>query len=264
MSCFVGRNLNDLRDAFYEEQSEATCHIAIDIILIQCRKYVRLKYNPAKAETATLTTPSTPLKGVLNVPTETPKKPIKLYPESTISVEIPNRSVLNSKFLVSARADWAMGYSSKGEDGALLVAVEAKQRSGFSTAESQLITYLAILRENRRRAGKTSIITQGYYSDSTRFGFVCIRDSGAIVQSPTWDTQAEGGLGMVFSFIVAMLETALKSNPTATPTKPGVVQDKKIYNFDNEAWSKVYTSMDESMGVGDDSDDDMNDVVDLS
>ncbi|KAL8819880.1 MAG: hypothetical protein Q9191_007638 [Dirinaria sp. TL-2023a] len=260
------RNLNDLRDAFYEEQSEATCRTAIDIILIQCRKYVRLKHNLAKAETAALTTSSTSLKGALNVPTETPKKPIKLYPASTISVEIPNRSVPNSKFLVSGRADWAMGYSSMDEDGALFVAVQAKQRSELSTGESQLITYLAILRENRRRAGKTNTITQGFYSDGTRFGFVCIGDSGAIVQSPTWDTQAEGGLGMVFSFIVAMLEKALKSTPAATPTKPGVLQDKEIHNFDDdEVWSKVYTSMDESMVVGDDSsDDDTNDVVDLS
>ncbi|MCJ1383559.1 hypothetical protein MMC17_006673 [Xylographa soralifera] len=258
------RNLNDLRDAFYEEQSEATCRIAIDIILIQCRKYVRLKHHSAKVETSTLTTPSTPLKGTLNQPNETHKKPIKLYPESIISVEVPNHSIPNGKYLVSGRADWAMGYSSKDEDGALLVAVEAKQRSEFSTGESQLITYLAILRENRRRAGKTNIITQGFYSDGTRFGFVCIRDNGAIVQSPTWDTQAGGGLRMVFSFIVAMLETAMKSTPTATPTKPGVLQDKEIHNFDDEVWSKVYTLMDESMIIDDDSDDNANDEFDLS
>ena len=157
-----------------------------------------------------------------------------------------------------------MGYSSKDEDGALLVAVEAKQRSEFSTGESQLIAYLAILRENRRRAGKTNIITQGFYSDGTRFGFISIKDNGTILQSPTWDTQAEGGLRMVFSFVVTMLETALKSTPTATPTKPGVLQDNEIHNFDNEVWSKVYRSMDESLVVGNDSDNDMDDVVDLS
>ena len=157
-----------------------------------------------------------------------------------------------------------MGYSSKDEDGALLVAVEAKQRSEFSTGESQLIAYLAILRENHRRAGKINIITQGFYSDGTRFGFISIKDDGTILQSPTWDTQAEGGLRMVFSFIVTMLETALKSTPTATPTKPGVLQDNEIHNFDNEVWSKVYRSMDESLVVGYDSDNDMDDVVDLS
>ena len=31
----------------------------------------------------------------------------------------------NGKYLVSGCADWTMGYSSKDEDGALLVAVEA-------------------------------------------------------------------------------------------------------------------------------------------
>ena len=124
-----------------------------------------------------------------------------------------------------------MGYRSKDEDGALLVALEAKQRSEFSSGESQLIAYLAILRENRRKAGKTNIITQGLYSDGVRFAFVYIDNDGTIVQSPTWDIEAEGGLSMVFSFIVAMLETALKSTPTATPTKPGKQQDKKIQDL---------------------------------
>ena len=68
---------------------------------------------------------------------------------------------------------------------------------------------------------------------------------------------------MVFSFIVAMLETALKSTPNASPTKPGVLQDKEIYDFDNEVWSKVYALMDESLAVDDGSDDDMGDVIDF-
>lgn len=157
-----------------------------------------------------------------------------------------------------------MGYSSKDEDGALLVAVEAKQRSEFSSGESQLITYLAILRENRRRAGKTNIITQGFYSDGIRFEFVTIKDSGDIVQSPTWDICVEGGLSMIFSYIVAMLEGALKSTPTISPTKPGVLQDREVHNFDDEVWKKVFILMDESIIVGDDSDANLNDVIDLS
>jgi len=139
-----------------------------------------------------------------------------------------------------------------------------QNRDQYSVPESRNSSPTLPFSENRRRAGKTNIITQGFYSDGTRFGFVCIKDSGAIMQSPTWDTKAGGGLRMVFSFIVAMLETALKSTPTATPTKPGVLQDKEIHNFDDEVWSKVYALMDESLVVGDDSDDDMNDVVDLS
>lgn len=173
-------------------------------------------------------------------------------------MEVPNRSAPNKKFLVRGRADLTIGYSSKDEDDALLVAVLlAKQRSEFSYKESQLIAYLAILRENRRKAGKTNIITQGLYSDGIRFGFVCIKDDGTIVQSSTWDIQAEGGLSMVFSFIVAMLETALRSTPTATtPTEPGKQQDKEIQNMDDEVWSRVDKLMDGSLRVGDDSDDD--------
>lgn len=149
-------------------------------------------------------------------------------------------------------------------DGALLVALEAKQRSEFSSGESQLIAYLAILRGNRRKAGKTNVITQGLYSDGGRFAFVYISNDGTIVQSSTWDIGAERGLSMVFSFIVAMLETALKSTPTAIPRKPGKQQDKEIQDFDDEVWSKVYKLMDETLMVGDDSDDDMDNMIDLS
>lgn len=82
------------------------------------------------------------------------------------------------------------------------------------------------------------------------------------MQSPTWHNQAKGGLKMVFSSIVTMLETALKSISTATPTKLGVLQYKGIHNFDDEVWSKVYKLMDESIRVG--GDDDMNEVFGLS
>ena len=68
---------------------------------------------------------------------------------------------------------------------------------------------------------------------------------------------------MVFSCIITMLETAMKSTPTATPTKPGVLQDTEIHSYDDEAWSKAYTLMDESLVVSDCSDDSMDDIIDL-
>ena len=135
--------------------------------------------------------------------------------------------------------------------------MKAKQKSQFGSGESQLIAYLAILRENRRQAGKTNIITQGLYSDGERFAFIYISNDGVIVQSSTYEIIAEGGLSMVFSFIVAMLKTAVKSTPTATPIKPGKQQDHEIQNYDDEVWSKTYKLMAESLMVGDDSDDDM-------
>jgi hypothetical protein len=169
-------------------------------------------------------------------------------------VEVPNRSVPNSKYLVTGQADWVMGYSCKDEDGALLVALLTKRRSDFSNEESQLIVYLAIQRENRRKAGKTNIITQGFYSDGSRFGFVCIKNDETIAQSSTLDTHASGGLTMIFSFIVAMLKTALNSTPTASPSKPSPLQDKKIHHIDDEAWSKLNKLIVESLAVDNASD----------
>jgi hypothetical protein len=76
---------------------------------------------------------------------------------------MPNKLVPNGKILVTARADWALGYDTAGDEGTLLIAMEAKQRSEFSKGEAQLIAYLAILRENRLKARKPNIITQGFF-----------------------------------------------------------------------------------------------------
>jgi|SRR5580700_5351286 hypothetical protein len=84
-------------------------------------------------------------------------KHIKLFPEASLSVEMPNKSVPNRKFLVTGQAVWALEYRTTRDEGTLLVVMEAKQRS---KGETQLIAYLAILQENCRRARKTNIITQ--------------------------------------------------------------------------------------------------------
>jgi hypothetical protein len=156
--------LDDFRDAFYDMDSEAICRVIIDIILIQCRKYLHNKHQPQKAShdpgaTVTNTTPSTPQKANVNTPFAEPAKRVSLFTETMMSVEVPDKSVPGGKTLVCGRADWSLGYSSLGSEGALLIAMEAKKREEFSKGEAQLITYLAILRERRRRAGKINIIT---------------------------------------------------------------------------------------------------------
>lgn len=193
-------------------------------------------------------------------------KPVKLFTETTLSVEIGNNSVPNGKIIVTGRADWTLGYNNPGDEGTLFVAMEAKQRSEFSKGEAQLIAYLAILRENRLRARKTNTTTQGFYSDGTRFVFVCIKADGVIEESDTFDIGRTGGLKMVFSFIISMMETAMKSTPNTTPTKPGLQREKEINHFKDEVWSKVYKPANESVVacVDDDDDDDMEDAVDVS
>ena len=55
-----------------------------------------------------------------------------------------------------------MGYKSMGDERSLLNAMETKQRSEFPKGEAQLTAYLAILRENSRRAKKVNYRTQGF------------------------------------------------------------------------------------------------------
>ena len=173
-----------------------------------------------------------------------------LFPESNVSVRIKKHP---AEFLITGRADWAMGYKAMGDEGSLLNAIEVKQRSEFSKGEAQLTAYLAILRENRRRAKKVNHSTQGFYSDGTRFCFLCITQEGMFRNSRIFDIEKRGDLKVVFSFIINMMETAMKMTPTVTPTKPGPQRDLEIGSYHDEVWTKIYACIDESVVVPSDS-----------
>ena len=237
-------------------------------MLVQCRKYLRHKHQSAEtaysinANVANATNPSTPRKAVVNMPAAEPIKRVKLFPEASLSIEMRNKLIPNGKILVTGLADWALGYSTAGDEGTLLVAIEAKQRSEFSKGEAQLIAYLAILREHRLRARKTNIITQGFYSDGMRFAFICITADGIIEKSAIFEINFARELKIVFNFIVTMMETAMKSTPNVTPTKPGQLQEKEVNHYKDEVWSKIYALVEESVVMC--SDDDMEDAIDVS
>lgn len=84
---------------------------------------------------------------------------------------------------------------STGNEGSLLSAIEAKKYSDFSKGECQLVAYLAIMRENRKRAKKINSITQGFYSDGLRFAFVHISEDGTVKISGTF-IDYRGGLSI--------------------------------------------------------------------
>ena len=197
------------------------------------------KVNPSLTNPAN---PCTPLKKT----TALPIKPFMLFPEVTMSVEIENES---GQFLVSGRADWALGYGSTGNEGALLSAIEAKRYPEFSKGGFQVVAYLAILRENRKRANEINSITQGFYSDGLRFSFVHITEDGIVKSSEIFDVRVPKGLKYIFSFIVSMMETAMKSTPITTPTKPGLQRDREVSEFQDEVWTRVYALIDESVCV---------------
>jgi hypothetical protein len=113
-------------------------------MLVQCRKYIRQKHE-ALEDTTTNDVPSTPPKST-NV-----EAIMRLFPESALSMKmvLPNETVL-----VTGRADCAFGYQTRINERTLLIAIEAKQVATYGEGEYQLIAYLAILQEDRRRQKK--------------------------------------------------------------------------------------------------------------
>jgi hypothetical protein len=171
---------------------------------------------------------------------------VMLYPELDISVKVANHHT-GKPAIVQGRADWAFGYGTKRDkDGTFLAAIEAKQRSEFSKGESQLLAYLCILRETRRRTNKINTDVRGFWTDGMQYTFMCIRANGVVQQSRLYDIQrGDKDLKTVFNFVVNMFEVAMKSTPNATPTKPGVDREKEVEGFQGEVWEKIYKSYEE-------------------
>ncbi|KAI9783410.1 MAG: hypothetical protein M1839_003945 [Geoglossum umbratile] len=239
-------NLRDLELVFYNERSEATTRIAVDTMLLQSCLALRKLQAPTpntSVPTSATDSPQTPSKGNINPRFSDDGNCVLLYPEIDISVKVTNHRT-GKTVIVQGRADWAFGYGTKrNKDGTFIAAMEAKQRSEFSKGESQLLAYLCILRETRRRANKVNINVQGFWTDGMQYTFMCIRANGVVQQSRHYDIQSnDKDFKTVFNFVVNMFEVAMKSTPNATPTKPGVVREKEVGDFQGEGWEKIYES----------------------
>lgn len=120
------RFLANLHLAFYKGQSEATCCISIDLILIQYQKYIGDKYFPDNIETPPFIALLISTKNIFSLPAVMPRKDITLYSKSNIFVEVSNWSALNKKYLITSCTDWAFGYSLKDADRVLFAILKAK------------------------------------------------------------------------------------------------------------------------------------------
>ena len=220
----------------YDDATEATSRIAVDMMLIACKLHVMelhpTHFSPKKRKVASR--PGTPESSEI-------QEMVRVYPEVELAVKVMHPTK-NEEVCVTGRADWGFGYSGRNDvaHGTFFVVMEAKQRDLFSSAERQLLTYLAILRELHIRAGKTNAVTQGFYTDGYRYCFMAINADGQVESSLPYDVRHPEGGKTVFNFIVTILESAMKCSPTVTPTKAAEQRDKEISNFTGEVWLKVY------------------------
>jgi hypothetical protein len=248
--------------AFYDNCSEAFNRIAIDYLIVACKiKHSELLSKQstddsphqtsatapildqasAIAGSSTGTRPTTPSMAPFNL---SPPLPIRVFPEMALSVRVTRGC---QEWLISGIADWALGYGERAtlEDGTVMIAVEAKRTENLGQAEAQLLAYLATIRQLRIQANKTNVMTQGFYSDGQKYTFVCIRNDGSVMLSGTYNLLHKGKLKTVFNFLLGMLDTAAKSPPHTSPTKPGPVQDKEIQHFDRDVFVKVFEAEEE-------------------
>jgi hypothetical protein len=157
----------------------------------------------------------------------------------SLCVEVREKNGKN--WLISGIADWAMGYGNRAalEDGTVLLAIEAKRRELYSGAEGQLLAYLATIRQLRIQANKENVMTQGFFSDGSRYTFVCIRNDGTVMISDSYNTSHKTGLKAAFNFLLNVLTTAANSSPNTSPIKAGNERDEKIKNLDREVFVSV-------------------------
>jgi len=220
----------------YNDATDATSRIAVDMMLIACNLHVMdlhsTHFSPKKRKVAS--------RSGISQDSEV-REMVRIYPEVELAVEVMDPN-MNEKVRVTGRADWGFGYSGRDDaaHGIFLVAMAAKRRDLFSTAELQLLTYLAILRELRIRAGKTNTVTQGFYTDGYRYCFMAINADGEVESSMTYDFMNPEGGKTIFNFIVTILESAMKTSPTVKPTEAAEQRDKETDNFTADVWSKVY------------------------
>ena len=170
--------------------------------------------------------------------------PIKVFPEMTLAVQVKRNG---REWHISGMADWAMGYGERTalEDGTVLLAVEAKRRNLFSNAEAQLLAYLATIRQLRIQANKKNVMTQGFYSDGKNYRFLCIRNNGTVMMSQSYDISLSPKfLKTVFNFFLGMVTIAAESSPNTSPIKPGVEQDERIENLDQDVFVEVFEDRD--------------------
>lgn len=76
---------------------------------------------------------------------------------------------------------------------------------------------------------------------------VHITEDGIVKSSEIFDVRTPKGLKYIFSFIVSITETAMKSTPTTTPTEPGLQRYREVSEPRDEVWTKICALIDESV-----------------
>lgn len=156
--------------------------------------------------------------------------------------------------MVTGRADWAISYGERDYtgDGSVLVCVEAKRPSTFSSAAPQLVCYLAMCRYIRMTNSKINKGIHGFISDWNNYQFF-LDNSGKLTESRIYNTKFPSKLRIVYNNIISQLEAVKFSTPTTTPIKGSLVERRlEALTFEDRVlpifFTRPTTYMDEGRG----------------
>ncbi|KAH0541815.1 hypothetical protein GP486_008689 [Trichoglossum hirsutum] len=198
---------------------ELVCRYIVDFMLFASKAALRDKHPDIFPEghssdesacastmttTATTTTTTTP-------PADKPTTAATILPELDIEITVTDANG-KEKICVKGRADWGYGCGSgRRRASTFFIAVKAATRERFSRAESELLAYLAIVREQRRRAGKADCAVQGFFTDGNQYRFMSIGDDGVVMESDVYFIVRPDHTKTIFNFVATILESAVRN-----------------------------------------------------
>ncbi|KAL0632774.1 hypothetical protein Q9L58_008324 [Maublancomyces gigas] len=208
--------MNDVRNTLYDLNSEATS----SPLIIACNLYLRSPHPDHFPPPTNLPAPLAPSR----LPT--------IFPKLDLSITITEPRT-HTPIRTTSRADWAFSFNTHTDThtDSFLVITKAKKHNMLFAAESQLLAYLAIMRELRSATGKTNIDVRDFYTDGLNYVVVAVCANGTVVTSPVLHSLNTAGCKTIFNFIAVILESAMKSTPSATPTNDPDVREKETTRF---------------------------------
>jgi hypothetical protein len=125
--------------------------------------------------------------------------------------------------IVSGRVDHGIGRVLKAHRNyrkrrfeSLLLAVEAKTALNLVSAMSQLVVYLASIRQSRLSRGRSDASVYGVASDGYDFIFVTITHDGTLQRSKRFGVE-EGAIRTILGCLKYVLEKSESLSPNVTP-----------------------------------------------
>ncbi|KUM56774.1 hypothetical protein ACN42_g10430 [Penicillium freii] len=135
---------------------------------------------------------------------------LQLYPEVDVDLLLGDTHV-------TGRADWLLCHDDPQYSiDATLIAIEAKRSCEFSSADSQMATYLAAVQASRAKIQKIHAIAFGITTDSNAYRFWFIDSERRLFSSVVFEWRLHKA--KIIAWIDKMLAEAIEASPLTTPT----------------------------------------------